>query len=72
MCLDVGFLLAAADVVRLAEERGWRDSGAGAVHPVVLRRRGSRPEPVRATINSRREAELLLRQLDASLEEAAR
>jgi hypothetical protein len=60
----VGSFIRGREVVALAIEFGWIDSGPGANHPHVLKREGSRPVPVRARLDNRFEVQSILKQLD--------
>lgn len=51
------------EIVALAVEFGWVDSGPGANHPHVLKREGDRPVPLRARLDNRFEVQSILKQL---------
>ena len=51
------------EIVALAIEYGWVDSGPGTNHPQILKREGSRPVPVRARLDNRFEVQSILKQL---------
>lgn len=51
------------EVVAIAVEFGWIDSGPGANHPHILKREGDHPVPVRARLDNRLEVQPILKQL---------
>lgn len=51
------------EIVALAKPYGWEDDGPGANHPIVLKRKGWRPVPVRAYLENRFEVQAILKQL---------
>ena len=56
------------EIVALAQANGWEETGPGANHPIVLKRKGSRPVPVRANLENRFEVQAILKQLGVSRE----
>jgi hypothetical protein len=51
------------EIVAIAAAHGWKDEGAGANHPHILKREGERPVPVRARLENRYEVQAILKQL---------